>query len=801
MDYNFSRTVRSVLFYLPVLIYIFISGCAAINRAEPVKRVEQPLPAEQPVSERKIETRKIKTWLTGTLDRIDLQQKVETQEIETREIKAAETVEPVPNAVPETVRPQPEIEEKPQAEEEYQRKKEILLERTLRTVKIDYLSFHEEKLSNVLKVITSMTDVNFMVKKKYNIVDSSQSKDKDKEIENKILETEVSISMKNIKLGTAIQVLCNQYGLMYRAEGEFVRIMKKGEVFIFDYWPGVMQAGGTETPGIIKRLELKGMLLEDVVNKLSEKTGLNIVCRTDHGEGEKNVIARIPVWLLVKDVPVITAVEIICKKYNLWYRQDKEKGYICLMRMEDFGNDMDIDYSIRARIYNLKYASAPELADTIASVMGNRIDYALPKNLESYVNLKHLDVEDDNPDVQEAKSESEITDVIKIPDFKKKLKENLTSDKIEDLLKNSLKLKLTARDLRWINKELGFAILSIFLRNNAIIAASTDDGILDEIGSIIARLDTPTPQVLIECRILDVTLSDDFTSFFDITDSKYREKGGDSYGNSEKFWTNPSSSFIGGSGMNVLFNFVNDRLKFDATLELLKKDGIVNIVSTPMILTAQHSQAKIESGLEDFPFFKEMDVVRPETSDTGTLPGYAVPTYDRVPLVGTTLQITPQINEDKSVVLDIIIEQSDVKKGAAEIQFPVFTDAGGVSGLQSSLVDVKNTEKIQSVVMIPAGGTLALGGLVKEEDTSIESKVPFLGDLPFIGFFFRDQEIVKHRTEKVFLLTPHVIMAPEKVGATTDKVLKDYAHPLIKNKNKNLFKLDEEGRRLDRNTN
>lgn len=794
MDYNFSRTVRSVLFYLPVLIYIFISGCAAINRAEPVKRVEQPLPAEQPVSEQKIETQKIKTWLTGALDRIDLQQKIET-----REIEAAETVGPVPDAASETVRPQPGIEEKPQAKEEYQRKKEILLERTLRTVKIDYLTFHEEKLSNVLKVITSITGVNFMVKKKYNIIDSSQSKDK--EIENKILETEVSISMKNIKLGTAIQVLCNQYGLMYRAEGEFVRIMKKGEVFMFDYWPGVVQAGGMETPGIIKRLELKGMLLEDVVNKLSQKTGLNIVCRTDPGEGEKNIIARIPVWLLIKNVPVITAVEIICKKYNLWYRQDKEKNYICLMRMEDFGNDMDIDYSIRTRIYNLKYASAPELADTIASVMGNRVDYALPKNLDSYVNLKHLDIENDDPDVQQAKSESEITDVIEIPDFKKKLKENLTSDKIEDLLKQSLDLKLTARDLRWINKELGFAILSLFLRNNAIIAASTDDGILDEIGSIIARLDTPTPQVLIECRILDVTLSDDFTSFFDITDFKYREKGGDSYGDSEKFWTSPSSSFIGGSGMNVLFNFVNDRLKFDATLELLKKDGIVNIVSTPMILTAQHSQAKIESGMEDFPFFKEMDVVRPEATDTAILPGYAVPTYDRVPLVGTTLQITPQINEDKSVVLEIIIEQSNVKKGAAEIQYPIFTTEGGVAGLQSSLVDVKNTEKIQSVVMIPAGGTLALGGLVKEEDSSIESKVPFLGDIPFIGFFFRDQEIVKHRTEKVFLITPHIIMTPEKVGATTDKVLKDYAHPVIKNKKKNLFKLDEEGRRLDRNTN
>ena len=775
MNYNFNRIGRSVLFYLPVLIYIYISGCAAIDRAEPVKKMEQPLAAKQPVAEQKIEI---------------------------RDIEAAKIVEPVVDAATETVGPQAGIEEKsPRAEEaEYQQKKETPLERTLQTVKIDSLCFHEEKLSNVLKVITSMTGVNFMVKKKYDIVDSSQSGDENEDIENKILETEVSISMKNIRLGTAIQILCNQYGLMYRAEGEFVRIMKKREVFMFDYLSGVVQADGTKTPGIIKKLELKGMLLEDVLNKLSTKTGINIVCRTDPGKGGNNT-ALIPVWLLVKDVSVITVVEIICKKYNLWYRQDKEKNYICLMRAEEFGDELNLDYAIKTRVYKLRYASAPELADTIASVMGDRIDYALPKNLESYVNLKHLDLDNDDADVEEAKSEAAVTEVIKIPDFKKNFEENLTSDKIEDLLKKNLGLKLTARDLRWINKELGFAILSIFLRNNAIIATSTDDGILDEIGNIIARLDTPTPQVLIECRILDVALSDDFTSFFEITDFEYRDKGGASFGDTEKLWTSPAGNFLGGSGMNVLFNFVSDRLRFDATLKLLKDDGIVNIVSTPMILTAQHSQAKIESGLENFPFFKEMDVVRPQVTDDEILPGYAIPTYDRVPLVGTTLQITPQINEDKSVVLDIIIEQSSVKKAAAEIKYPIFTKEGTVEGLESSMVDVKDTEKIQSVVMIPAGATLALGGMVQEEDSSIDSKVPFLGDLPFIGFFFRDQKIVKHRTEKVFLLTPHIIMAPEKVGETTDNVLKGYAHPVIKNQKKNLFKLDEKRQRLDRNTN
>ncbi len=84
---------------------------------------------------------------------------------------------------------------------------------------------------------------------------------------------------------------------------------------------------------------------------------------------------------------------------------------------------------------------------------------------------------------------------------------------------------------------------------------------------------------------------------------------------------------------------------------------------------------------------------------------------------------------------------------------------------------------IDTIITVPKDYTLALGGLVNEKSSKIEEKVPFLGDIPLLGFFFKDQREEKERTEMIFLLTPHVMMNPLEVEKTSKKVLKDSRHP------------------------
>ena len=701
--------------------------------------------------------------------------------------KEAVTNEPA-SSKKEPAQTKSELEPLPAPKPEF--KKESAFERSLKTIKFGVLDFHEEKLSNVLKMISAMTGVNFMIKNQLiKEIDGGKAKGKaDDKRENKILDIKITIFLKNVSMKTALKALCDQYGLFYRIENDIIRIKDERDDFLLKWAETTTADDYPKSRGMFKEIDLKGQPLLKVLKQFSKKSGINIICRPN--------ISNEPIYLLIKDVPVKTAIEIICKKYNFWYKTNEKQNYICLMSAEDFGNEMDLEYKVKTRVFNLKYASSPQVADSISCAMGDRVEFALPANLESYEHLKLPDVEDEEGRIERAGEDKNIIKGIEIPNFEESV-EKLGSDKIADLMQTRLGLMLTSDSLRWLNKEVGFAIITIFLRNNSIIACSTDNGILDEIAKIIAKLDTPTPQVLVECKVLDVVLSNDFSSFFQITDFSYQQKGGTSFGDKLITYDVP---YFGAGGGSALYNFVNDSLQLSAKIELLQEEGIINLLSTPMIIVAQNSEAVMKAGMENFPFFKEMEVVRPVITNDGeaAIPGYAVPTYDRVPLVGTTLRFTPQINEDESVTLKLYMERSDVKKGVAEIKYPVFSADGTVAELITTSVDVKESEIMNTIVAVPKEHTLVIGGIVKEEDSVEESKVPFLGDLPLIGFFFKDHTTKKSRTEMIVLLTPHIIMTPDKVNEVSEKALKDIQHPVIKEGKNSLLELNAERQNLKR---
>ncbi|MCK4245423.1 MAG: hypothetical protein KAX20_07345, partial [Candidatus Omnitrophica bacterium] len=406
----------------------------------------------------------------------------------------------------------------------------------------------------------------------------------------------------------------------------------------------------------------------------------------------------------------------------------------------------------------------------------DRVEYNVPEQLKSYEHLKIPEVEEEEGKIEEAKTiETSVTQGKKIE--ANHFQKNLTSKQLEELLKKRLGFRLTAEDIRMINKELGFALMSVFLRNNCILASSTDDGILKEIGLIIEKLDIPTHQVLIECKILKVSLSDSFTSFFDITYAKLGKRY------DIKTEISPGKAFTpkGMTSSNIFYRFINpDDYMFDIAIELLKKDGTVEVTATPMVVTAQNAQAEFFSGFEEWPFVKGIDyreVV--ETTGVGVSGErrYYIDVDTKLEDVGTKLRITPQINEDETVTLRIHIEESFAEENLTSVPFwnPE------AESLVDYDVDVKGVNHIDTIITVPKDYTLALGGLVREENIKKEEKVPLLGDIPLLGFFFKDQIEVKERTERIFLLTPHVMMNPLEVKETSKKTLKGISqHPHLK---------------------
>lgn len=603
--------------------------------------------------------------------------------------------------------------------------------------RISSLDFREEELRDVLKVFTALTGKNVVAKE--NIAD-----------------LKITIFLQDISAISAIEAICDQYNLWYEETRDYIKVMK-------------LSARIRMRDGGIACLRFNDQALCDVLRVFSRETGVNVVANENIKDKKVN--------LLLKDISPRTAIEVICKKYNLWYEETKD--CVRLMKSEDFGKDLSLDCGVKTRIYNLKYASAPQVADAISCVMGSRVEYNVPEQLKSYEHLKLPDVEEEEGKIEEAKTiDVSIAKGVKTEEFEK----NLTSIKLEELLGRKLGFRLTAEDIRMVNKELGFALMTIFLRNNCILASSTSDKVLDEIEEIINQLDIPTSQVLLECKILKVHLSDNFSSFFNIN---YAAIGTH---HDTRIEISPKSIFeeilpVGATSSNIVYNFISpDDYKFDIAMEILEKDGVVEIAGTPMVVTAQNAEAEFFSGYEEWPFVKGINYREvEETSGIGVTgkTRYYIDVDTKLEDVGTKLRVTPQINEDNTVTLRIHIEESISRKKYAEV--PFWNPAAGEDNkgaLVDYRVDVKEVNNIDTIITVPKDYTLALGGLVVEENRREEEKVPFLGDIPLLGFFFKDQREIKERNEMIFLLTPHVMMNPLEVDKTSKKALRSLSkHP------------------------
>jgi hypothetical protein len=675
--------------------------------------------------------------------------------------------------------------------------------RKLESVRIGTLDFQDEALSNVFKILTAVAGVNFTVEEHYTSGNSTwlpsqlekaydTKADSDSQDGEEIQKSKVTIYLKDVTLKDALSAICKDKGLRWELEDDgCIRVADKNDQMTValdeDSFAG-LNTNAAFSGGIIRELDVGGKKLKKVLEALSGGTGVNIVC--------KPYLENWSIHIHLENVTMRTAIEAICEKYYMWYTSTPSKDYICLIGNEEFASETYVDYRVKTRVLNLQYASAPQVADAIGSVMGNRVEYILPANLGSYEHLKLPDLETTEGKIESKQSDTEVTKQIDIPELKS---ENLSVDKIRSIIDKALDLRLTAADIRWINKEAGFAIMSIFLRNNAVLVCSTDELLLGEIEALVREMDVPTPQVLLECRILGVTLTDGFQSFFRITDIGYNQEGGTSFGGESKVL---SATSIGSGGVvDALYSITSDAFQLNMRLDMLQKDGLVNTIATPMILAAQNSQAEIASGIRNVPIFSGIQVVSPTYDDEGNIltNGYTTPQYTDADLVGIRLCITPQVSQDRSVTLRMDLEQSAINSDGAQIKYTTFNENGQPSmNWSTETVDTLQVNSLQTIAVVPEGYMLALGGFIEEEQSVKENKVPILGDIPVLGFFFRDKQKEKLRKEMIILITPRVLMAPSEANRVTSETLEGSEHPTSSNGRRYMLEYDERAKKLHR---
>ena len=186
---------------------------------------------------------------------------------------------------------------------------------------------------------------------------------------------------------------------------------------------------------------------------------------------------------------------------------------------------------------------------------------------------------------------------------------------------------------------------------------------------------------------------------------------------------------------------------FGLVIRALQEDTSTNVLSAPNLLTLDNKEASIEIGeTVPFPTGGFLGGLGGASGASG-LGGFPSVSFTRED-VGIILRITPQVNDSGYVTMDVYQEISEAKEGSTADTLA----SGGPTTTKRSA---------ETTVSVLSNQTIVIGGLMQEVDSQSESKVPVLGDIPLIGFLFRNKAKTKRKTNLLIFLTPHVIEDPE----------------------------------------
>lgn len=261
-----------------------------------------------------------------------------------------------------------------------------------------------------------------------------------------------------------------------------------------------------------------------------------------------------------------------------------------------------------------------------------------------------------------------------------------------------------------------------------------------KIKEVVAALDVPEGQVVIEATILEVDINDRLklgVQFF-------LEGAGISARSSELL----GAADPGGAGFTGVFSRAVGNVQVEVVLEALQSVTNVKIVSSPYLTVANNQTARLSVG-DQIPFTTASQTSNSGGSVTVT---QEVETRD----TGVILEVTPQIRPDNSVSLVISQEVSAARAVAT----------GGDEGINP----VISQRSINSQIIVDSGATALLGGLIQERASLTENGVPVLRKIPLVGNLFRQRDGTTQRSELVVLITPRVARRSGQLEQLTEQL-------------------------------
>ncbi len=251
-------------------------------------------------------------------------------------------------------------------------------------------------------------------------------------------------------------------------------------------------------------------------------------------------------------------------------------------------------------------------------------------------------------------------------------------------------------------------------------------------------------QVIIEAKIMEVTLNDDFQQ--GIKWNKVLDQVGSAdiiYSTTGNVVGSVISDTIGGVN-SIAFSKKTSSSDFSGVIELLQTQGNVQVLSSPRITATNNQKAVIKVGEDEY---FVTDVSSTTTTGTSTT---TTPTVELTPFFsGIALDVTPQISKDGSVILHV---HPSVTLTDEQNKTIVIGNSTLVLPLAQSSVRESDT-----IIRANSGEVVVIGGLIETYNIDMESKTPILGDIPYLGELFKNKSQKSQKRELVIMLKPIVI--------------------------------------------
>jgi len=467
-------------------------------------------------------------------------------------------------------------------------------------------------------------------------------------------------------------------------------------------------------PGLKKNisLDIREMDVIYFLKFLAIEGDLNIVA-------SKNVVG--PVNLLIKDVTIGDALDIVLSMNNFAYQV--QRNVIKIMSNAEYKTLYGVDFYDKREtvIYQLKYASC----ENVGTMLGN-VKSEIGKVIydDSTGTLVLMDTTSKIDEMEKVIEKQELPTVTHILPTETKIFE------LEYTSAEDIKGEVTEA----LSENIGS--LRIDARTNTLIVTDLPHR-MEKIEVMIKAFDRKTREVFIEAKIVEVTLTNtfqwgiDWDMVIDIVSQ---------YG---KYTLTPEIalplSLTGEYGKITVSKIEGQDLGL--VMEALSTITDTRILSSPHLTVEEGKEARIEV-IERQPYEEETTV----TAEGGTTTSSK--TYQWVD-VGIVLNVTATINKEGFISMVIKPEVSSIS-----------TWYGGAAQ-ESGAVPVVKSANAETTVTIKDGVTIIIAGLIKDNKTSTDYKIPFISDIPFVGEIFKKRDDDVRRTETIIFITPKIVTGEE----------------------------------------